>query len=84
MLVQHIELVMDDKVVSTLTDGHFTATWQAEAAGSYTFTARAYDQRGASVLLAPLTIEVIANQAAPLDGKAFGAQYVAMLPLVMR
>lgn len=84
MLVQRIELMVDDMVVSTLTDGQFTVTWQAEAAGSYTFTARAYDQRGASVLLAPLTIEVIANQAAPLDGKAFGAQYVAMLPLVMR
>jgi RHS repeat-associated protein len=56
--VAKVEFHVGSTLIATATAAPYTASWSATAAGTYTFTAKAYDNHGLSTVSAPVTVNV--------------------------
>jgi hypothetical protein len=57
--VTRVDFLANGSVVATVTAAPFTATWSAVPAGTYSITARAWDNRSAMTTSAAVTITVV-------------------------
>ncbi len=59
--VTKVEFYSDAIKIGEATSAPYNFTWQAVAAGTYNFSARAYDDKGAVTVIAPVTVTVNAQ-----------------------
>ncbi|MBC7450218.1 MAG: discoidin domain-containing protein [Cytophagales bacterium] len=64
--VTKVELYNGASVIGTITSTPYLVAWTAAAVGSYTFTAKAYDNQGAITTSAPISVTVTAATATNL------------------
>ena len=77
--IAKVEFFSGSTLIGTSTSAPFTATWPNVAAGSYSLTARATDNLGATATTAPVNVTATANAppVVSLGAPAPGARYFA-------
>ncbi|MGE5598653.1 MAG: glycoside hydrolase family 48 protein, partial [Bacteroidota bacterium] len=85
--VSKVEFYNGSSLLGTDTTVPYSHTWGSVPAGSYTLTAKAYDDRGASAVSAPVSITVNPPQTDPptcsITSPADGATYSAPAEIVI-
>ncbi|HMA30313.1 MAG TPA: Ig-like domain-containing protein [Casimicrobiaceae bacterium] len=77
--IAKVEFFSGSTLIGTSTSAPFTATWPNVAAGSYSLTAKATDNLGATAISAPVSVSVTANAppVVSLGAPVPGARYFA-------
>lgn len=86
-VVTKVEFYHEATLLATVTDGPYTFGWTEVVSGTYTITAKAFDDAGASTTSEPLIILVMEAPAGPPDDTEEGAPRVSntiYLPFVSR
>ena len=86
-VVTKVEFYHDATLLKTMTDNPFVFVWKNVVSGTYTITAKAYDDAGASTTSQPVMMVVAEAPTEPLDDIEEGAprQFsIVHLPFVVR
>ncbi|WP_165823907.1 carbohydrate-binding protein [Pseudochryseolinea flava] len=77
--VSRVEFLVNGNLLSTDTSSPFTATWTPTAAGTYTLTARAFDNLNANTTSSPINVTVTTGGVgANIPGKIEAENYATM------